>query len=453
MSGIAAGLLAAGVGLFLPLSYNATAHVVLSMPATAVGPEQAGEDSLEEAAQRAAQSMLSDAVIRSAGERVPGSPGPDAVVAALSITPSSDGGLVSITATDSTPGGARALADAVGEAYIDVAAADTADRYARRIEGLESERQSLQAQLVDVWDAFGRRAASLRATAGPLSTVAAVIGSDPLLQQLQDDGERIAERLSTVERSIVDAEAATTLAPIERQELVHADVPPSARGSMVRRSAALAVPVGVLFGAILAWRRAERERPVSVHQAPGFRLLGRLPATAAGPAGTADARTLNLWRQMRLMAANRRLDDLVILELPSPRRSAGAAQRLLEAAREDGCVVRDGAVGGPRRGAEGDARPPGVLRVVRATSTAVLSSVSRPGHTAVVLLGVPSADLEHEVRVLDALATAAGAEILGVLIVEGGRRRRGRPRSPFTSAAADGARPPTVHRRGAGHVR
>lgn len=452
VSALSAGLVGAGVGLSLPVSYAATAHVVVSRPDWVVGADAAGGDSPEEAAQRAAQAMVGQAVTRLAGERVPGGPDPQAVAAAIDVVPSQDSGVVSVTATDPTPGGARALANAVGESYLQLAAADSAERYARRIERLEVERESLQAQLADVWGTFGRRAASLRATAGPTSTVGPVIGSDPLLQQLRDNGDRLAERLSTVERSIVVAEASSDLAPIERQDLIRAGDPPSARGTMVRRSSGLAVPLGVLLGAGLAWRRVERDGTTSANPAPGFRFLGRLPAARARLDGTTDARTLGLWRQLRLVATARDLEDLVVYELSSPRRSTRAAQPLLEAARADGCVVREDQLGSRGRDAAAtdDSRAPdaGPLRVVRATSTAVLSSVPAPRHTGVVVIGLPSVSFERDVRAVEVLVTAAGAEFLGVL-VGAAARRRALLRLPLTHAGAERA-PSATARSGGG---
>lgn len=452
VSGIAVGLLGSGIGLSLPLSYAATAHVVVSLPDQVVGADEAGGDSPEEAAQRAAQAMVGEAVMRSAGERVPGRPSPQDVAAAISVVPSEDSGVVSVTATDSTPMGARAIANAVGESYLELAAAEAADRYARRIERLEVERQNLQAQLADVWGIFGRRAAALRVDAGATSTISVVLGSDPLLQQLRDDGRRLAERLSTVERSIVGAKASTALAPIERQGLVRADDPGFARGAMVRRSAGIALPLGVLLGAGLAWRRVEREGTTSAHPARGFRLLGRLPATQARRPRAADAETLALWRQLRVVATAQQLDGLVVLELPSPRRSRGATETLLEAARADGCVVRDGTVG--PRGRDGAAANgsrsagAGPLHVVRATSTAVLSSITVPQHTGVVVVGLPSASFDRDVRAVDASVTAAGADFLGVLVLGGAARRRGPLRLPLTHAAAGHAPRPTARRGG-----
>lgn len=425
MSGMAVGLLGMGVGLSLPLSYVATAHVVVSLPEQVVGSAEGGDEP-EEAAQRAAQAMLGAAVAKSAGERVPGRPGPQAIAAAIIVVPSEDSGLVSVTATGSTPARASALANAVGESYLELAAAETAERYARRIERLDVERQTLRAQLADVWGTFGRRAATLRAATGATSTISVVIGSDPLLEQLRGNGGRLAERLSTVERSIVGAEASTALAPIERQELVRAGDPPSARGAMVRRSAGLAVPLGVLLGAGLAWRRVEREGTTSAHPAPGFRFLGRLPAAWARPGRPADARTLALWRQLRLVATARHLDDLVVYELPPPRRSRRAAQQLLEAARADGCVVRDDLIGsrGPYRAAGDASRPQdaGPLRLVRATSTAVLSTIPDPRHAGVVVVGPRSASFDRDARAVETSVTAAGGNFLGVVIVGGAAR-------------------------------
>jgi capsular polysaccharide biosynthesis protein len=432
VSGVAAGLLGAGVGLSLPLSYAATAHVVVSLPDEVSGSEEvegASSEEPEEAAQRAAQAMVGEAVTRSAGERVPGRPSPQDVAAALTVVPSADSGVVSVTATGSTPAGARALANAVAESYLELSAAETAEDYARRIERLDAERQGLQAQLASVWEAFGIRAANLRAVAGPISTVSAVVGADPVLDQLRDDGGRLAERLSTVERSIVAAEANTALAPIQGQELVRADEPPSARDAMVRRSAGLAVPLGVLLGAGLAWRRSETGGTTSGPRGAGVRLLGRLPA---GRGRDIDTANLGLWRQLRLVGTARQLDDLVFLELPSPRRWRRAAQPLLEAARADGCIVRyDVADPGGRHGAavNGSRRPgAGPLRVIRATSTAVLSRVPVPRRTGVVVVGPQSASFDRDVRSVQDLVAAAGGDFLGVLVVGAAPRGRGLPR-------------------------
>jgi capsular polysaccharide biosynthesis protein len=237
----------------------------------------------------------------------------------VELTKGSD--LIAIKALDSTPRGAKALADAVGVAYQQVVAEQFQDAAKRATQELKAVRSELE---------------------GRLTALEPALAANPDDPGLKSQHEAILRGLREVDRDVEDLNVKASLAGTGDVDLEPAVVPDGPTQPRPRRTAAAGALFGLVASGALAWwlngRRAARAGTAEDHESDvgdgaGRRLpswLGRVSTTArerGQPAAEAHPADQRLRQDDERWADSHRLEEPVVVAPEASPHGNGATPR------------------------------------------------------------------------------------------------------------------------------
>ena len=222
-----------------------------------------------------AQLAVSTPALVQAAELIHGRLGADDLDELVTADAARDLDMVTITARDTTPEGAKEIADAVGQAYQDLVREEVQGNAAASIAELDAARAELQARIAE------------------LEAAIAAGGDTAALQAERDAAAAEAVSLNTRAKEIaVDA----ALYGSGVQVFEAAELPQSPAQPRPVRNALLGGVLGLLAACVLAWWLGQRHRVAESRHDPapvlGAPLLGAVPNLAeVGSDGQAVALT------------------------------------------------------------------------------------------------------------------------------------------------------------------
>jgi capsular polysaccharide biosynthesis protein len=203
----------------------------------------------------------------------------------VNITPEAQTSLIDVSATAAHRAAAAITANEVITAYQAVAAQDAAQHTANSVAPLQSEADQITKQIAALGPQVVARAAEIRSQvqaefSGTTGTTTVAGAQDRAVQAaLQSDPEYSALRasltdqqtqLDSVSQKIRQLQVDGTLMGRVFSHVDPADVPTKPDTISPARAAVLGGVVGFLLGCALAWRRAERRKPMSAQHASGL---------------------------------------------------------------------------------------------------------------------------------------------------------------------------------------
>jgi Mrp family chromosome partitioning ATPase len=236
----------------------------------------------------AAQLMRSDAVLDRARELTGNRWSRNTVKDRLTVSPSSDSHVVTIRATGPTATQAQELANAEGQAFIDVQKSLGTAQKTRSIAVLNEAQASLQKEYDGVTAQVAKRTTAAQAAAAGISDptlrarqISLLLSNDAQYQALFSQQQSLASSLADVRGRITQVQVDASLgAGVDH--FAKADKP-SHPTQNTARNVALAAALGLLIGAALAWRRTERSQgldPQAVSRALEAPMLAHLERDA-----------------------------------------------------------------------------------------------------------------------------------------------------------------------------
>jgi hypothetical protein len=244
-----------------------------------------------------AEIITSTPVLRRAAELLKRDEAPLTLLGQVDVETTKGSDLIAIRVLDSTPRGAKALADAVGVAYGQVAAEQFQDAAKRAIQELGAVRSELQ---------------------GRLTRLEPALAASPDDPGLKSEYNAILRGLEGVDREIQDLSVEASLAGTGDMDLEKAVVPGGPTQPRPRRSAAAGALFGLVASGALAWwlngRHAARAGTAEgldgeIGGGAGRRLLrklrpsarerGRQPADEAHPADESPPHDDERWLDPR----------------------------------------------------------------------------------------------------------------------------------------------------------
>ena len=262
VSAVCAALLGFGLSALQPDTYQASAELLLTDPRNTGVFEDTGVSFLDPSryVRNQAELARSATVMAEASALIGGRYDVDALEDLVTVRPSVDLDLLTITASDDTGAGAAEIANAVADGYQNVVQQQVDARTQASVDELREQRVQLEETIAD---------AEAQIAAGNVATgTAARDGAIQQLVSINNRIDQIAVDASLFGAGVDLAEAAT--------------VPQAPASPQPRRNAALALVLGGLAAAGLAWWRADetataddRNDPGEVLRAP---LLGTVPA-------------------------------------------------------------------------------------------------------------------------------------------------------------------------------
>jgi polysaccharide biosynthesis transport protein len=287
------GLAGYGVSTVQPSVYTATARLLLTDSPTERSLFSSGGDtSPERRLLNEAQRISSGPVLERAADLVGGRLGPEEISDRLRISPSVDSDVIRISATDSGASEAAELVNSVATAYQETVEEVRTATAARAGEELETYQRELQVRIDDIdarlAELRGAAAAPARIRSGGFSSSPSWSANTPFPALLSARAALFDELVATQARARqVAADAVLNGSSVD----VFEPASPPGRPTEPRpeRNIALGAMLGLLAGAALAWRRAERQEPL-VRSGDAAMILGA-PQLGAVPAfKPADAR-------------------------------------------------------------------------------------------------------------------------------------------------------------------
>jgi Mrp family chromosome partitioning ATPase/capsular polysaccharide biosynthesis protein len=257
-----AGLAAFGLSYLQATRYQATAQLILSDPRNAGvfrDQTQIVIDPQRYVRNQAALATSTPALLRTS-ELIGGRLGPGDLAATVTAQSSRDLDLITITASDATPYGAKEIADAVGQAYQDLVHEGVQASASASITELEGARAELQARI------------------SQLETEIAAGGDSAALQAERDAAAAEVVSLNSRAKEIaVDA----ALYGSGVQVFEEAELPESPAQPRPVRNAALGGILGLVAACAFAWWLGQRHRIAESRHDPapvlGSPLLGVVP--------------------------------------------------------------------------------------------------------------------------------------------------------------------------------
>lgn len=264
-------LLAGGLGyagsLLLPTVYEADAQVVLVDPETAAGLFADGRRAAdpERRLLKETQRMTSRTVLEQAVALL-GTSGDDARTAlagAVDVQGSSDGDIITISATAGTPETAVARANAVATAYEEVVGTQAQEDAAAAIAELDIARAPLEERLTELNDRLAANPDDASAAAQQRATLDELITLETRARQLAVNSSLFGSGIEYIEPALPPQE------PSSPQPV---------------RNAVLFAVLGLLAGAAVAWWREDSrdvvERPEDLGPVLNAPMLGQVPDMA-----------------------------------------------------------------------------------------------------------------------------------------------------------------------------
>ena len=274
---IIVGLTVFGLSYLQATRYQATAQMILSDPRNAgvfrdqtqlvIDPQRY--------VRTQAELVTSTPALLLASELIGGRLGPSDLKDLVGAQASRDLDLVTIRAVDSTPAGAKEIADAVGQAYQDLVREEVRANAAASIAELDGARAELQARIAELEAAIAGGGDTSALQAERDAAAAQVVSLDSRAKEIAVDAALYGSGVQVFEE---------------------AEVPESPAQPRPLRNAVLGGVLGLLAACALAWWLGQRHRIAESRHDPapilGAPLLGTVPELeAVGSQGKAPSLT------------------------------------------------------------------------------------------------------------------------------------------------------------------
>jgi capsular polysaccharide biosynthesis protein/Mrp family chromosome partitioning ATPase len=285
---VVAVALAALISLAMPVKYTTKAQIILGDEnESTVFRNVAGLNPTAKA-QNAAQVMRSQVVFDRASELLDGKVSADRIEKSVIVTPGDNNPLVTLTSTSNTANRARAMANAVGQAYLDV----TKDQTQARSERASAALKTLQVETSDTLDTTNEqiservdkiREKAARTVADPADRnrfVQSQLTSDTRYLSLRSQADRLTTNLAALREKLLESRVDQELVSAGVDTLYKASEPENPTSPDLRRNLLVGAAVGLLIGLALAWRRLDRRRGIEqdvVAEMLGASMLGHVP--------------------------------------------------------------------------------------------------------------------------------------------------------------------------------
>lgn len=279
------GLLALWISSKMTVRYVAESQVVLGSPGEVTVFGGGGSVNPSGLALAAAQSLRSPEVRARAAELLGGGPDPEAIAGSVTVTAGERSPIVTVLAEGPTARAAKDLADAMGQAYLDLRAQRYEEQAQLAIETLTALRDEQQARLTQLQQQINARVTAVTDQAVLLALpsdraalVQATLAGDAEYQALLDQASSLSASLRDVNDRIQQTQVDYSLLAAGVDEVVAADLPQDPTSPTTVRNVAVGAVLGALLGLALAWRLTDRARVLpaqSAAQALGAPVLGR----------------------------------------------------------------------------------------------------------------------------------------------------------------------------------
>ena len=270
VSVVVAVTLALLITMVMPTRYTAEARLVLGdNNDVTVFRNVAGLNPTAKA-QNAAQIMRSQAIYDRASEILEGKVSADRIEKSVTIAPGDNNPLVTITATSNTANRTRAIANSVGQAYLDVTKERDQERSERARAALKGLQLETLAELTTVNGQIDERVKQIERRArenveNPADRARFVqneLNTDARYRALTAQADRLTLNLSEVRQKLLETRVDGELLSVGIDTLYKAAEPSSPASPSLRRNLLIGAALGLLIGVALAWRRLERRRGV-----------------------------------------------------------------------------------------------------------------------------------------------------------------------------------------------
>ena len=280
------GLLASWISSRLTVRYAAESQLVLGSPEDVTIFGGGGSVNPSGLSLAAAQSLRSPGLRERAAELLGGDPDAAEIAQSVTVTAGERSPVVTVLAEGPTPRAAKDLADAMGQAYLDLRAQRYQEQAETATETLTVLRDEQQARLTAVQTQINARVAAVSDQAVILALpsdraalVQATLAGDAQYQALQSQATSLSASLRDVNDRIQQAQVDYSLLAGGVDEVVPADLPDDPTSPTTARNVAVGAVLGALLGLALAWRLTDRARvltPQTAAQALGAPVLGRV---------------------------------------------------------------------------------------------------------------------------------------------------------------------------------
>jgi Mrp family chromosome partitioning ATPase/capsular polysaccharide biosynthesis protein len=263
LTAMCTALLGFGLSALQPLTYQATAELLLADPRNSGVFEDTGVSFLDPSryVRNQAELARSQPVMAEASELIGGRLSPDEVARRVTVRPSVDLDLLTVTAADGTAPGAAQLANAVAEAYQNVVREQTGARADRTLEELRGQSVRLETTIANAEQELAEQPGNTAVQAERDAAVEQLVSIQNRIDQISVDASLFGAGVDLVEE---------------------AETPQSPSAPQPYRNALLAAILGALAAGGLAWWRADetataegRNDAGAVLRAP---LLGTVPS-------------------------------------------------------------------------------------------------------------------------------------------------------------------------------
>ena len=253
---VVAVALAALVSLALPVTYTAQARLVLGDQNDATVFRNVAGLNPTAKAQNAAQVMRSPEIYERASQLLDGKVTPSQIENGINVTPADNNPLVTITSTAGTANRSRAMANAVGQAYLDL----TKEQSQTRGERARTALKALQQETVDTLDAVNeqvservdkirRKAAqTVEAPAERGRFVQSQLSTDTKYIALRSQADRLTQNLAEVRQKLLESRVDQELVSAGIDTLYKADEPSNPTSPNLRRNLLIGAAIGLLAG-------------------------------------------------------------------------------------------------------------------------------------------------------------------------------------------------------------
>jgi capsular polysaccharide biosynthesis protein len=283
---VLAALLALWVSARMAERYSAESQVVLGSPGQVTIFGSGGSVNPSALALAAAQSLRSPEVRERASELLGGTPSPETIADSVIVTANEGSPVVSVLAEGPTARAAKSLADAMGQAYLDLRAQRYQEQAETATETLTALRDEQQARLTEIQQRINvivaevtEQAVVLALPSDRAALVQATLAGHAEYQALQEQATSLSASLRDVNDRIQQAQVDYSLLADGVDELDEASLPKDPTSPTTERNVAVAAVLGALLGLALAWRLTDRARvlpPQSAAQTLGAPVLGRI---------------------------------------------------------------------------------------------------------------------------------------------------------------------------------
>jgi Mrp family chromosome partitioning ATPase/capsular polysaccharide biosynthesis protein len=284
---IVAGAIGGAITYLLPTHYSAEARVVLGNQNQVTVYSKIPVPNATVQAQNAVQIMRSQQVYDRASTILKGRLSAATVERDVNVAPGeANNPLVTVKATTSSAALSRDLANAEGQAYLDITTDQVQARAKNTKAQLTASQDDLQSQLTTINQQSAARAAALQKAAKSISDPAdrahyieSELASDTEYLALRNQATTLTTNLNTVKTKLQQTSTDNALLEGGVDTLYRASKPSNPTASDLKRNVVIAAALGLLIGAAFAWRRQDRKRgldPELIALALGTPLLATI---------------------------------------------------------------------------------------------------------------------------------------------------------------------------------